>query len=104
MFWRQQRKTATRKLVSVSWPFTSPFSYSGRKVPNIEESSIDVCHRFGRTGVRLKSKETIFRLANRTSWIKNFENKKKLEKLNNEKHNFIEGTKSFVSESLTPMN
>ena len=60
MFWRQQRKTATRKLVSVSRPFTSPFSYSGRKVPNIEESSMDVCHRFERIGVRLKSKKTIF--------------------------------------------
>ena len=33
MFWRQNQKTATRKLVSVSRPFTSPFLYSGRKVP-----------------------------------------------------------------------
>ena len=38
------------------------------------------------------------------SLVASFENKKKLAKLNNEKHNFREGTKIFVNESLTPMN
>ena len=51
-----------------------------------------------------KSKKTIVRFAYRKNCNKIFENKKKVANLNGQKHNFREGTKSFVSESLTPMN
>ena len=42
MFWRQKRKTATRKLVSVSRPFTSPFSYPARKVSIVDLEQVNV--------------------------------------------------------------
>ena len=71
---------------------------------NVEENDIEACHRFGKPDVGSKSKKTIGRFFNRKSCNKIFENKKKLAKLNNEKHNFREGTKILVSESLTPMN
>ena len=71
---------------------------------NIEENYIEACHRFGKPEVTSKSKKTIVRFVNRKNCNKIFENKKKLAKLNNEKHNFREGTKTFVRESLTPMN
>ena len=70
---------------------------------NIEENDIEACHRFGKPDVTSKSKKTIVRFANRKNCNKIFENKKKLAKLNNEKHNFREGTQIFVGESLTPM-
>ena len=65
---------------------------------NIEENDIEACHRFDKPDVTSKSKETIVRFANRKNCNKIFENKKKLAKLNNQKHNFREGTKIFVSE------
>ena len=68
---------------------------------NIEENDIEACHRLGK---RQLLKKTIVRFANRKNCNKIFENKKKLAKLNYQKHNFREGTKSFVSESLTPTN
>ena len=71
---------------------------------NIEENGMEACHRFGKPDVKSKSKRTVFRFVNRKNCNKNFENKKKLAKLNNEKHNFREGTKIFVNESLTLMN
>ena len=71
---------------------------------NIEENDIKLCHRFGKPDATSKSKKTIVRFVNRKNCNKIFENKKKLAKLNNEKHNFREGTKTFVRESLTPMN
>ena len=71
---------------------------------NIEENDIEACHRFGKPDVKSKSKKTVVRFVNRKNCNKIFENKKKLAKLNNEKHNFREGTKIFVNESLTPMN
>ena len=72
---------------------------------NIEENDIEACHRFGKPDVTSKSKKkTVACFVNRKNCYKIFENKKKLSKLNNEKHNFREGTKIFVSESLTPMN
>ena len=49
-------------------------------------------------------KNNFVRFVNRKSCNKIFENKKKLVILNNEKYNFSEGTKIFISESLTPMN
>ena len=71
---------------------------------NIEENYIEACHRFGKPEVTSKSKKTIVRFVNRKNCNKIFENKKKLAKLNSQMHNFREGTKLFVSESLTPMN
>ena len=71
---------------------------------NIEENDIEACHRLGKPDVTSKSKKTIVRFANRKNCNKIFENKKKLAKLKNQKHNFREGTKIFVSESLAPMN
>ena len=71
---------------------------------SIEENDIEACHRFGKPDVTSKSKKTIVRFANRKNCNKIFENKKKLAKLNNQKHNFREGTNIFVTESLTPMN
>ena len=78
---------------------------------NIEENDIEVCHRFGKPDVKSKSKKIVVRFVNRKNCNKIFENKNKLKKLNNElakssneKHNFREGTKVFVNESLTPMN
>ena len=71
---------------------------------NIEENDIKLCHRFGKPDATSKSKKTIVRFVNRKNCNKIFENKKKLAKLNNEKHNFREGTKIFVRESLTRMN
>ena len=71
---------------------------------NIEENNIEIYHRFGKPDVTSKSKKTIVRFANRKNCSKIFENKRKPAKLNNQKHNFREGTKLFVSESLTPMN
>ena len=71
---------------------------------NIEENDIEACHRFGKPDVTSKSKKTVACFVNRKNCYKIFENKKKLSKLNNEKHNFREGTRIFVSESLTPMN
>ena len=64
----------------------------------IEENDIEACHRFGKPDVTSKSKKTIVRFANRKNCNKIFENKKKLAKLNNQKHNFREGPKIFVSE------
>ena len=69
----------------------------------IEENDIEVCHWFGKP-VTSKSEKTIVRFANKKNCNKIFENKKKLAKLNSQMHNFREGTKIFVSESLTPMN
>ena len=71
---------------------------------NIEENDIKLCHRFGKPDATSKSKKTIVRFVNRKNCNKIFENKKKLNENNNGKHNFREGTKIFVSESLTPMN
>ena len=71
---------------------------------NIEESDIEACHNFGKPDVRSKHKKTVVRFANRKSCNKILENQRKLAKLNNEKHNFREGTKTFICESLTPMN
>ena len=71
---------------------------------NIEENDIEAYHRFGKPDVTSKCKKTIARFFNRKNCNKIFENKKKLAKLNNEKHNFREGTKMFVSERLIPMN
>ena len=71
---------------------------------NIEENDVVACHRFGKLDVKSKSKKTVVHFVNRKNCNKIFENKKKLAKLNNEKHNFGEGTKIFVNESLTPMN
>ena len=72
---------------------------------NIEENDIiEPFHRFGKLNVRLKSKKTIVHFVNKENCIKIFENKKKLVKLNHEKCNFREGTRIFVSKSLTPMN
>ena len=71
---------------------------------NIEENDIKLCHRFGKPDATSKSKKTIVRFVNRKNFNKIFENKKKLNENNNGKHNFREGTKIFVSESLTPMN
>ena len=71
---------------------------------NIEENNIEACHRLGKPDVISKSKKKIVDFVNRKNCNKIFENKKKLAQLNNEKHNFREGTKIFVSESLTPMN
>ena len=71
---------------------------------SIEENDIEACHRFGKRDVTSKSKKTIVRFANRKNCSKIIENKRKPAKLNNQKHNFREGTKLFVSESLTPMN
>ena len=71
---------------------------------SIEENDIEACHRFGKPDVTSKSKKTIVRFANRKNCSKIFENKKKSAKLNNQKHNFREGTKIFVSESWIPMN
>ena len=69
----------------------------------IEENDIEACHWFGKP-VTSKSEKTIVCFANRKNCNKIFENKKKLPKLNSQMHNFREGTKIFVSESLTPMN
>ena len=71
---------------------------------NNEGNDIEACHRFGKPDVTSKSKKTIVRFANRKNCSKIFENKKKSAKLNNQKHNFREGTKIFVSESWIPMN
>ena len=71
---------------------------------NIEEDDIEACHRFGKPDLTFKSKKTIVRFANRKNCNKFFENKKKLAKLNNEKHNFRDRTNIVLSESLTPMN
>ena len=70
----------------------------------IKENDIEACHRFGKPDVISNSKKTIVRFVNRKSSNKILENRKKLAKLNNEKHSFTEGTKMFVSESFTPMN
>ena len=71
---------------------------------NIEENDIEACHRFGKPDVKSKSKKAVVRFVNRKNCNKIFENKKKLAKLNNEKHNLREGTKIFVNESLTLMD
>ena len=71
---------------------------------NIEQIDIEACHRFGKPEVKSKSKKTANRFVNRKNCNKIFENKKKLSKLNNGKHNFREETKIFVNESFTPMN
>ena len=71
---------------------------------NILESDIEACHRFSKPGVRLKSKKIIVSFVSRKSCNEIVRNKKKLAKLNNEKQNLWEGTKLFISETLTPMN
>ena len=56
---------------------------------NIKESDMEACYRFG----------------NRKSCNEIFKNKKKLTKVNNQKHNFREGAKLVkLCESLTAMN
>ena len=57
---------------------------------NIEENDIEACHRFGKPDIKSKSKNTVVRFVNRKNCNKTFENKKKLAKLNNGKHNFRE--------------
>ena len=71
---------------------------------NIEENEIEACHRFIKLDVTSKSKNTIVRFVNRKNCNKIFENKKKLAKLNIEKHNFRKGANIFVSKTWTPMN
>ena len=61
----------------------------------IEENDIDACHRFTKTDARSKLRKSCSRI---------FGNKKKLAKLNNEKHKFRGGVKLFVSESSTLMD
>ena len=51
-----------------------------------------------------KTQKTIAEFVNRKNCEKILANKKKLLKLNNEKHNFHVGTNIFVNENLTPMN
>ena len=62
---------------------------------SIEENDIEACHRFGKPDVTSKSKKTVARFANRKNCNKIFENKKKLAKLNNEKHNFTKNVDYF---------
>ena len=68
----------------------------------LEPSDIEASHRIGKP--TSKKQKTIVRFVNRKNCEKVLANKKKLLKLNNEKHNFHAGTNIFVNENLTPMN
>ena len=68
----------------------------------VEPRDIEACHQIGKP--TSKTQKTIVRFVNRKNCEKVLANKKKLLKLNNEKHNFHAGTNIFVNENLTPMN
>ena len=68
----------------------------------VEPRNIEASCRIGKP--TSKAQKTIVRFVNRKNCEKILANKKKLLKLNNEKHNFHVGTNIFVNENLTPMN
>ena len=65
---------------------------------NMEKCDIEASHRFGKPDVViLKPKKAIVCFVNKKSCNKTFENKKKLAKLNKQKHNLREGAKSLLN-------
>ena len=60
---------------------------------NNEQCDIEASHRFGKPDVILKSKKATVCFVNKKSCNKTFENKKRLAKLNNQKHNLRKGAK-----------
>ena len=67
-----------------------------------EPRNIEACHRIAKP--TSKTQKTIVRFVNRKNCEKVLANKKKLLKLNNEKHNFHAGTNIFANKNLTHMN
>ena len=70
---------------------------------SIESQDIEACHRFGKRD-RDQSQKTIVQFVNRKNCKKVLFNKKKLGSIDCSKHNFMQNTKIFVNENLTPMN
>ena len=66
----------------------------------IESQNIEACYKFGKGD---KSQKTIVHFENRKNCNKVF-NKKNLCSIDNSKHIFMQNTKIFANENLTPMN
>ena len=64
----------------------------------VESEDIEACHWFGD-----KSQKTIVSFVNRKNCKKVLFNKKKRSSIDCSKHNFIQNTKTFGNENLTPM-
>ena len=70
---------------------------------SVECQDIEACHRFGNPD-RDKSQKTIVQFVNRKNCIEILFNKKKLSSIDCSTHNFMQNTKIFANENLTPMN
>ena len=68
-----------------------------------ERHDIEACHMFGKSD-RQKSQKMIVCLVNRKKCKKVLLNNKKLGSIDCPKHNFMQNTKIFANENLTPMN
>ena len=66
--------------------------------------ALETCPRFSRPERTTKSRKTIDRFTNRKYCKKALLNRKKLAKLDNEKHQLGSSNKIFISENLSRMN
>ena len=69
---------------------------------NVESREVEDCHRIGKSNNG--SKKTIIRFINRKYCKKALLNRKQLERIDLKKHQFVSGTRIFISENLTVKN
>ena len=69
---------------------------------NVESRGVEDCHRIGKSDNG--SKKTILKFINRKYGKKALLNRKQLEKIDQRKHQFVSGTKIFITENLTAKN
>ena len=76
-------------------------SCNGRYISEVH--NIESCDRFGKPD-RDKTQKTIVHLVDRKNYQKVLFNKKTLDSIDCSKQNFMQNTKIFANENLTPMN
>ena len=70
----------------------------------VDSNALETCPRFSRPERTTKSRKTIDRFTNRKYCKKALLNRKKLAKLDNEKHQLGSSNEIFISENLSQMN